>query len=145
MPAGAADQPPTNGGGWYSYAVLRVVPHVERGEFINVGVVLFARTLHFLEARIELDPARLSLLAPDVEPALDIDELKRHLEVLQRIAAGDASAGPIAEMSQSERFHWLTSPRSTVIQTSAVHVGYCEDPRAALDQLMTSLVHRPSA
>ena len=136
MFAGARSRPPSSTRHWYSYAVIRVVPEVERGEFINVGVILFARTLHFLEARIELDRERLRLLAPE----LDLEDLERHLEVFQGIAAGDPEAGPIAAMSQSERFHWLTSPSSTVIQTSDVHVGRCDDPAAALDDLMTRLV-----
>jgi hypothetical protein len=113
-----------------------VVPHVDRGEYVNVGVVLFARTLHYLEARIELDLARLKLLAP----AADVEDVRRHLEVYRRIAAGEADAGPIAALSQSERFHWLTSPRSTVIQSSEVHVGRCEDPRVALEDLVSRLV-----
>jgi hypothetical protein len=137
VPAGVPDSAPATGD-WYSYAVVRVVPHVERGEFINAGVVLFARTKSFLEARIELDATRLNLLAPDAS----IEELQRHLDVFQRIAAGDPDAGSIAGMSQSERFHWLTSPRSTVIQTSPVHVGRCDDPEAALDDLLTRLVRR---
>jgi hypothetical protein len=144
MPAGPGSTPPTTDGGWYSYAVLRVVPHVERGEFINVGIVLFARTLRFLEVRYELDEERLRLLAAGEKAALDIDELRRHLDVLRQIAAGDSSGGSMAGMSQSERFHWLTSPRSTVIQTSETHVGYCEDPEAAIEQLMSRLVRRGS-
>ena len=135
MPEGAASSVAPQGA-WYSYAVVRVVPQVERGEFVNAGVVLFARTLRFLEARIELDTARLKLLAPDV----DIEDLQRHLDVYRRIAAGDPEAGPIAVLSQSERFHWLTSPRSTVIQTSEVHVGRCSDPSLALEDLLARLV-----
>jgi hypothetical protein len=109
---------------------------VERGEYINVGVVLFARTMHYLEARIELDPARLRLLSPNA----DVEDVQRHLEAFRRIAAGEADAGPIAGLGQSERFHWLTSPRSTVIQTSEVHVGHCEDPSAVIEDLLTRLV-----
>ena len=135
MPAAAANagSSPT---AWYSYAIVRVVPQVERGEYINVGVVLFARTMHYLEARIELDPARLRLLSPNA----DVEDVQRHLEVFGRIAAGEADAGPIATLGQSERFHWLTSPRSTVIQTSEVHVGRCEDPRVAIEDLLSRLV-----
>jgi hypothetical protein len=135
MPTGGASDSPATGS-WYSYAAIRVVPHVERGEFLNAGVVLFARTLHFLEARIELDAERLRLLAPD----LGVEDVNRHLEAFRRIAAGDPEAGPISALSQSERFHWLTSPRSTVIQTSEVHVGRCTDPGAALEDLLTRLV-----
>ena len=138
MPTGEASQN-SETGAWYTYSMVRVVPRVERGEFVNVGVLLFARTQHFLEARFELDPGRLRALAPD----LDIGEVERHLEVFRRIAAGDPEAGPIAGLSQSERFHWLTSPSSTVIQTSEVHVGRCSDPSAALEDLMARLVRRP--
>jgi hypothetical protein len=109
---------------------------VDRGEFINVGVVLFARTMHYLDARVELNPARLHLLAPD----LDIEDVQRHLDVFRRIAAGDTDAGPIAQLSQSERFHWLTSPRSTVIQTSEVHEGRCHRPEEAIEELLVHLV-----
>lgn len=135
MPAGAASTSSSTDR-WYSYAVIRIVPQVDRGEFINAGVVLFARTQRFLEARIELDPKRLALLAPDPK----VEEVQRHLEVFRRIAAGDPGGGPVARLSQSERFHWLTSPRSTVIQTSEVHVGRCDDPEVALEDLMTRLV-----
>lgn len=138
MPAGEPSSA-SGTGTWYTYAVLRAVPRVDRGEFINVGVVLFSRTARFLEARIDLDRERLRLLDPEV----DADDVARHLEVLRRIAAGDPEAGPIARLSQSERFHWLTAPRSTVIQTSAIHVGRCEDPSAALDDLMGRLVRMP--
>ena len=135
MPDEAANAGPTPGA-WYSYAIVRVVPQVERGEFVNVGVVLFARTMHYLEARIEMNPARLRLLAQEV----DIEDVQRHLDVFSRIAAGEADAGAIAALGQSERFHWLTSPRSTVIQTSEVHVGRCEDPRVAIEDLLGRFV-----
>lgn len=138
MPAGEPSSVPETGS-WYTYAVLRAVPRVDRGEFINVGVVLFSRTARFLEARIDLDRERLRLLDPEV----DADDVARHLEVIRRIAAGDPEAGPIARLNQSERFHWLTAPRSTVIQTSAIHVGRCDDPSAALDDLMERLVRMP--
>lgn len=140
MPATDSAATPTTDR-WYSYAVVRIVPQVDRGEFINAGVVLFARTRRFLEARIELDTERLSLLAPD----LNLEEIRRHLDVFQRIAAGDPEAGPVAKLSQSERFHWLTSPRSTVIQTSEVHIGQCDDPAVALNDLLARLVRRPSS
>jgi hypothetical protein len=121
---------------WYSYAVLRIVPHVEREEFLNVGVVLFARELRFLEVRIDLDEARLRALSP----SLDIDQVRGHLRAFESIARGDLAGGPIAGLSQSERFHWLTAPRSTVVQTSPVHPGRCTDPAQALEDLMTELV-----
>lgn len=126
---------------WYSYAVVRVVPRVERGEFVNVGVILFARTARFLAARIELDRPRLRALAPD----LDLAIVARHLDAFVAICEGNAAGGPIARLPPSERFHWLTAPRSTVIQTSPVHIGRCDDLRAALDALCTALVRPPVA
>src|SRR3712207_43437 len=114
--------------GWYSYAVVRVVPRVEREEFVNVGVILFARELRFLAAQIELDAARVRSLAPGT----DVTLIARHLRTFQAIAAGEAEGGPIAALPQPERFHWLTAPRSTIIQTSPVHTGACVDPQAAL-------------
>lgn len=123
---------------WYSYAVVRVVPRVERGECLNVGVVLFARTARFLAARATLDHARLRAFAP----ALDV-AVERHLAAFVAVAGGDPAGGPIARLSQSERFHWLTAPRSGVIQPSPVHVGRCDDPRATLDGLFAALVLPP--
>lgn len=122
--------------GWYSYAIIRVVPRVERGEMVNVGVVLFARTMGFLEARVELPRQRLKAIAP----TLDLPAVERHLAAFQAVAAGDPSAGPVAALPPSERFHWLTAPRSTIIQTSPVHVGHCADPAAALGYLMDCIV-----
>jgi hypothetical protein len=124
------------GDAWYSFAVIRVVPLVEREEFLNVGVILFARTLNFLGVRIELDEGRLKALAP----GLDLDHVREHLTSLEAIAAGRGEGGPIAMMAQSERFHWLTAPRSTILQTSSVHVGRCQDPALALEDLMNELV-----
>jgi hypothetical protein len=121
---------------WYSYAVVRVVPRVERGEFVNVGVILFARTARFLAARIALDPARLHALALGVDLAV----IERHLAAFVAICDGVPDGGPIARFSQSERFHWLTAPRSGVIQTSPVHIGRCDDPGATLDELCDALV-----
>ncbi len=123
----------------FSYAVLRVVPRVERGERFNAGVVLFCRQRDFLQARVGLDPARLDALAPGASA----EELRRHLESLARIARGDANAGPIAAMPASERFGWLVAPSSTMIQPSEVHTGLCEDPAATLDQLFEELVAPP--
>ena len=135
MPA-EAERPDSDGGAWYSYAVLRVVPHVEREEFLNVGVILFARTLNFLEVGLAVDEDRLRTLAP----ALDLDHVREHLASFAAITAGDPDGGPIATLSQSERFHWLTAPRSTSLQTSPVHVGRCDDPAAVLEELMNELV-----
>jgi hypothetical protein len=120
----------------FQYALWRVVPRVERGERFNAGVVLFCRRHRFLAARTHLDEARLRALAPDVDPA----GIARHLRMLERIAAGEAEAGPIARMEQSERFHWLVALSSTVVQPSPVHTGFCDDPEGELDRLFRSLV-----
>lgn len=120
----------------FQYAVVRVVPRVERGESLNAGVILLCRPRRFLAARVELDPARLRALAPDVEPAT----IGSHLEGIVRIARGDADAGPIAALTQGERFHWLVAPSSTVIQPSEVHTGLCDDPAQELDHLFERLV-----
>jgi len=118
----------------FDYAVVRVVPHVEREEFINVGVILFCRTQRILEARIALDVDRLIALAPRV----DVAEVQAHLDLIPRICAGDDS--PIGQLSQAERFHWLVTPRSTTIQVSPVHTGICTNPVTALENLVRSLV-----
>lgn len=123
----------------FQYAVLRVVPCIERQEFVNVGVILFCRTRDFLAAAVELDERRLAGLAPG--PPLP--EIQAHLEGVQRVARGEPEAGPIARLPASERFHWLVAPSSTVIQTSSVHTGLTQDPAAALDHLMDRLV-RPA-
>ena len=123
----------------FDYAVLRVVPRVEREEFINAGVILLCRPRRFLDARIALDVPLLLTL----DPACDVAEVQYHLDVIPRICAGGPDAGPIGLLEQAERFHWLTAPRSTIIQPSAVHAGLCADPAAALDHLLTTLVLRP--
>ncbi len=120
----------------FQYAIVRVVPRVERGECLNVGVVLLCRPKRFLGARIHLDEPRLGAFAPDLDPAL----IRPHLEAIERVAAGDPSAGPIARLGQAERFHWLVAPASTMIQASEVHTGLCDDPAAELDHLMAVLV-----
>jgi pimeloyl-ACP methyl ester carboxylesterase len=120
----------------FQYAVLRVVPRVEREEFVNVGVIVFCRTRQFLQARVTLDPRRIQALAPDI----DLETVRAHLEARVRVAAGDADAGPIAAMPQSERFHWLVAPSSTVIQTSSVHSGLVDEPEAVLERLFEQLV-----
>lgn len=122
--------------GWYSYAAIRVVPRVDRGEGVNVGVVLFARTLGFLQAGLDLPRTRLAAL----DPTLDLADVERHLQAFKAVAAGEPGAGPIALLPPSERFHWLTAPRSTLIQTSPVHMGVCHDPRAMLQHLLACLV-----
>ena len=128
----------------FEYAVVRVVPSVERGEFVNVGVILFSREAAYLAARVALDPARLRALAPALDAA-SRRALAAHLASIPRIAAGEADAGPIARLSQPERFHWLVAPRSTMIQVSEVHSGLCDDPAAALDRLFAELVAVRSA
>lgn len=120
----------------YDYAVLRVVPNVERKEFINVGVILFCRTRRFLGARIELQPKRLAVLAPE----LDLEMVKAQLDLFPRICAGGPDAGPIGQLEQPNRFHWLVAPRSTAIQVSPVHCGLCADPQAALDEVFEKQV-----
>lgn len=120
----------------FQYAVLRVVPAVEREEFVNVGVIMFCRTRRYLAARVHVDPVRLRAL----DPELDVGEIERHLDCRARIAAGDPEAGPIAPLPQSERFHWLVAPSSTTIQASPVHTGLCEDPDETLAHLMRRLV-----
>lgn len=120
----------------FSYAIVRVIPRVERGEGFNAGVLLFCRQLDFLAARVALDERRLAALAPDLEP----QSVLPHLEALARIAAGDPEAGPIASLPPSERFGWLVAPASTIIQLSPVHTGLCADPQATLDQLFGELV-----
>jgi hypothetical protein len=120
----------------FQYAIVRVVPRVERGEFLNVGVVLLCRPRQFLGARIHLDERRLAAVAPDLDPSL----VRPHLDAIERIAAGELTAGPIARLGKPERFHWLVAPASTIIQASDVHTGLCEDPAAELDRLVTALV-----
>lgn len=120
----------------FAYSIVRVVPRVERGECVNAGIVLYCRPRRFLAARIGLDEARLRALAPDV----DVEGVRAHLAVVAAIAAGDQTAGPIAGLTQAERFHWLTSPGSTIVQPSAVHPGLTGDPAATLAHLFATLV-----
>ncbi|HMF63566.1 MAG TPA: DUF3037 domain-containing protein, partial [Edaphobacter sp.] len=120
----------------FDYAVVRVVPRVERGEFINAGVIVFCLEHRFLEARVQVDEARLKALWP----AVDLELVRKHLEAIPRICAGDVTAGPIARLSQRERFHWLVSPRSTIIQVSPVHCGLCEEPGMTVEQLSRRLL-----
>jgi hypothetical protein len=120
----------------FSYAIVRVVPHVERGEGFNAGVVLFCRQLDFLAARVALDERRLAALAPEVSP----DTIRPHLDGIVRVAEGSPAAGPIAALPPSDRFGWLVAPASTIIQPSPVHTGLCVDPQATLDDLFAELV-----
>ena len=123
----------------FAYTVLRAVPRVERGEFINVGVVLFCREKRFLGARIGLDADRLAALSPECEAA----GIRTQLEAIVRVAEGDADAGPIARLSQSARFHWISSPHSTIVQRSEAHTGLTDDPAATLEHLFRTLVAAP--
>lgn len=123
----------------FHYAVVKVVPAVERGECFNAAVILLCRARQFLAARSWLDRRCLAALAPECDAAL----LERYLDAIERIAAGEPEAGPIARLAPAERFHWLVSPSSTVLQPSPVHSGLCEDPAATLDRLFATMVLRP--
>jgi hypothetical protein len=124
--------------GWiaYNFAVVRVVPHVHIGVFVPVGIVIHARTTEFIAARVITDPA---LLRAHIDGS-DIELLSRYLQSCEAICSGDVKAGPIALAPPSERFHWLTAPRSDVIQSGPVHEGLCEDPAVTLDELFASLI-----
>jgi hypothetical protein len=123
----------------FDYAVLRVVPRVERGEQINAGVILFCLERDFLAARVEVNEPRLLALWP----AVDLDLVRQHLEAIPRICAGTPDAGPIGRLSLRERFRWLVAPRSTMIQVSPVHAGLCGHPERALEELFTQAVRVP--
>ena len=120
----------------YDYAVVRVVPRVERGEFVNAGVILSCAAEGFLQARIELDESRVLAL----DPSADLEAIRITLATIPAICAGGEKAGAIGKLSVRERFHWLVAPRSTSIQTSAVHTGRCDDLEAALEKLMDRMV-----
>lgn len=120
----------------FSYAIYRLVPRLERGERVNVGVVVFCRPLDYLAARTGLEEARAAALWPE----LDLAAVRPHLEAIERIAAGDPSGGPMAKLDTTARFHWLVAPSSTIIQPSAVHTGVCADPPSQLDHLFETLV-----
>ncbi len=119
----------------YDYALIRVVPRVDTGEFVNVGVILFCRTQRFLGARFAVDEARLRAL----DPIIDVEVVREHLALIPEICAG---RGPIGALGQAESFHWLVAPHNTVIQASPVHSGLCTDPAAALDHLMQTVVQK---
>jgi len=122
----------------FEYAIVRVVPRIERGESMNAGIVLMSRPRRFLGARVALDEGVLVALAPDCDPGV----VRDHLAQVVAVAEGDAAGGPIARLSMAERFHWLVSPSSTVIQPSEVHTGLTDDPAATLDHLFRTLVRR---
>ncbi len=122
----------------FEYAVIRVVPHVEREEFLNVGIVLYCGSEKFLQTKFELDEARLRVLCEK----LDFKELTEHITSFERICKGGSDAGPIGKLSMPERFRWLTAARSTMVQTSKVHPGLCADAAETLDRLFVQLVKR---
>ncbi len=122
----------------FEYAVVRVVPDVEREEFVNAGLILFARERRFLRARTRLDADALEAM----HPGCDIERLRRQLDLLERIASGDVATGPFAGMDQSKRFHWLTTPRSTLVQPGPLHAGTTDDPATTFERLWGTLVER---
>ena len=124
----------------YDYAIVRVVPRVERGEFVNAGVIVSCAAEGTLRARIELDEARVLAL----DPSADLEAIRITLATIPAICAGGEAAGALGKLSVRERFHWLVAPRSTSIQTSAVHTGRCDDLDAALDKLMGRMVRQPA-
>jgi hypothetical protein len=126
----------------FDYVVVQVVPRVDRDERMNAGVILFCPASGFLGCRVALDRARLRALAPDVD--IDVDGVARQLAAVEAVAEGAAGAGPIAALSRSERFHWLSAPRSTMVQPSVPHAGLCDDPAAALDRLFRAVVPAPA-
>jgi DUF3037 family protein len=123
----------------FDYAIIRIVPRVEREEFMNAGVILFCRTARFLASRVALDRDRLAALARQC----DADEVESHLALIPRIAAGEPTAGPPTEWDLPERFHWLTAPRSTVVQVGPVHTGMTDNPARTLDHLFETMVQWP--
>ncbi|MGH2441759.1 MAG: DUF3037 domain-containing protein [Chloroflexota bacterium] len=123
----------------FDYAAIRVVPRVDRGECINAGIILFSSTLQFLAAEVVADAKRLEALFPGI----DYVQISAYLSLIPRICAGDPDSGPIGQLPLAGRFHWLVSPRSTVIQTAPVHSGFCSDPQVTLRHLMTIMVAMP--
>jgi Protein of unknown function (DUF3037) len=123
----------------YDYAIIRVVPRVERGEMVNVGVIVSCPQVGFLDARIEVDESRLRAL----DDSIDLDAIRAHLAIIPLVCRGGPEAGSIGDLPQRNRFHWLVSPRSTIIQTSPVHTGKTTDPAGALERLLDTMVRRP--
>ena len=123
----------------FDYAIVRIVPRVDRGEFLNAGVILFSSTAAFLDARIGCDHHRLKALAPDI----DIPLVNSYLDTIPKVCAGGPEAGSIGALPQRARFHWLVAPRSTIIQTSPVHSGVSEDLEGVLGSLFEKLVKPP--
>lgn len=125
----------------YDYAIVRVVPRVEREEFVNVGVIVSCPAKDFLQARIELDERRVQALDPNI----DLDAIRSHLASIPAICSGGSQGGPIGRLSRRERFDWLVAPRSTIIQTSKVHTGRCTDPATLLEHLLDTMVRAPQS
>ncbi len=123
----------------FDYAVIRVVPYVDREEFLNAGVILFCREQNFLAARVSLDKTRLAAFGPQ----LNVAQIEEYLDLIPRICSGEG--GEIGQLNRAERFHWLTNPRSTVVQASPVHTGVCSDPAATLKHLLETMVAPPTA
>jgi hypothetical protein len=121
---------------FYDYAVIRVVPKVEREEFINTGIILSCEEKEFLDAKIDINEKKLKALDPD----FDIETARTHLDAIYAICIGGKESGKIGELSQRQRFHWLTSPKSTIIQISPVHSGYCSDPAETLKHLFKKII-----
>jgi hypothetical protein len=124
----------------FEYALLRVVPRVERGEFINAGVVLYCQDARFLDARVHLDPERLQALDPNLDP----DTVRAHLEVARLVCEGGPEAGAVGLLPPVQRFGWLVAPRSTVVQSSPVHTGFADDPEEAIEHLLRTMVRAPT-
>lgn len=124
----------------FAYALLRVVPSVERGEQVNVGVVLFCRQLDFLDLRAAVDEQRLAALAP----ALDVEDVRSSVEAIRAVVCGEPGGGALAQLPASDRFGWVVAPASTIIQPSTVHTGLTQDPRATIERLFSALVAPPS-
>ena len=120
----------------YEYAVIRIVPQVEREEFLNTGVILYCARKKFLQVMYELNESKISAFCPK----LDIPEIKEYLSAFERICKGGADAGPIGKLTIAERFRWLSATRSTVVQTSKTHTGFCEDPQTMLNRLYEQMV-----
>jgi hypothetical protein len=124
----------------FEYALLRVVPRVERGEFINAGVVLYCQDARYLDARVHLDPERLGAL----DPNLDTETVLAHLEVARRVCEGGRGAGAVGLLPPGQRFGWLVAPRSTVVQPSPVHTGFADDPEEVIEHLLQVMVRAPA-
>ncbi len=124
----------------YEYSVIRIVPYVERGECLNVGVILYCRRKNYLDLRLRLDRERILAFLPSGKKDIDLEEIDSYLKVWQLISAGDPEGGPIAAQDSASRFRWLTAPRSTVIQPSPLHPGLCSDPKEALERMFEKYV-----